>query len=98
VPTQRRSGSVTVWHGTSDEMWRLSAAVRHYCACAVGAAGATTVCPAHTMLFDQRILDHLLYVFRTRSFYKRAEWMDDQGEPRVRARTDWLSVRDYAGD
>jgi len=76
VPTQRGSGSVTVWHGTSDEMWRLHAAIRRYCACAGGAIGAApTVCPAHAMLLDQRVLDHLLYVFRTRSFYKGAEWM-----------------------
>jgi hypothetical protein len=80
-------------------MWRLNAALRRYCACAAGAIGtAPTVCPVHAMLFDQRVLDHLLYVFRTRSFYERAEWTDAPDEPPVVARTDWRSIQDYAGD
>ena len=73
-----------IWHGTSEETRRLNVAITRFCGCTTGRFGAvTTVCSVHQMLGDQRVLDHLLYVYRMRERFERAEWSDGLGEPRV---------------
>jgi hypothetical protein len=71
----------TVWHGTRDEFWQLSAAVERYCACTRGPfRSVKEVCQPHAMLLEQRVLDHLLYVYRSRERFLRAERAVD-GDP-----------------
>ena len=76
-----RSTSFAVWHGTTAELRRLTVAVEHNCSCVVGTFGAPgEVCGAHRMLVDQRVLDHLLFVFRTVDAFARAELRDGAAE------------------
>ena len=59
------------WHGTQPELQRLRIAVQHHCACT---AHGQPICASHAMLQDVRVLDHLLYVYRTAGHFERAEW------------------------
>jgi hypothetical protein len=75
-----RSTAFAVWHGTAEELQRLSAAVEHNCSCVAGMFGRPReVCGAHRMLVDQRLLDHLLFVARTTDAFAQSEQRDDAG-------------------
>lgn len=62
---------VAHWHGTQEELHRLVRAIEQNCACPVGGAVG---CSAHAMLQEDRVLDHLLYVYRTIQRFQCAEW------------------------
>jgi hypothetical protein len=75
VPAQDSSSPSPVWHGTSEEMRRLNAAAQQHCDCTTGMFGnVAEICSTHRMLADQRVLDHLLYVWRARARFEQAEW------------------------
>jgi hypothetical protein len=61
---------VKQWHGTSQELLQLREAVARNCTCS---PPARADCPPHTMLSSQTVLDHLLYVYRAREIFMRAE-------------------------
>jgi hypothetical protein len=65
----------TVFHGTPKEMAALLAAIQHNCAC-TQALGMTLppLCAPHDMLTsDQRALDGLLFIRRSRACLLRSE-------------------------
>ena len=67
--------TVKEWRGTSEELLKLRAAVERNCACASLAPGAQpSMCPAHQMLTSQLVLDHMLYVYRSKDSYLREEF------------------------
>lgn len=58
------------WHGTDDELRRLVGAVERNCSwCPPGES-----CPAHAMLQDERLLNHLVYAVRIRARLELEEW------------------------
>jgi len=65
-----------VWRGTQAEANRLLAAVEANCQCVYEASGTrTTTCKPHEMMtLDQKILDHLLFIYRERECLMRREW------------------------
>lgn len=54
-------GVVGIFHGTDAERDALNEALRANCTCG-NPPGST--CPPHMMLYDGRVLDHLLFVRR----------------------------------
>jgi hypothetical protein len=63
------------WQGSKRELRRLRRAVRRNCQCQLAAGDAHRPdCDANALLADQCILDHLLYVYRERSRFVRAEF------------------------
>lgn len=68
--------TVTVWHGSDQELHALKAAVQRNCACDPD-TGA--VCAGHRMLSDQRTLDHLAFVAANVTDYIHSEF-DPIGE------------------
>jgi hypothetical protein len=63
------------WQGTEDELDRLKQAIARNCDCVAGMLGLPPLtCPAHRMLGEQSLLDHLLYVFRTRRVFVTREF------------------------
>jgi hypothetical protein len=63
------------WQGTEHELARLHMAVDRNCDCAYGMVGLPPLtCAAHTMLNQQNVLDHLLYVLRTRRVFITREF------------------------
>jgi hypothetical protein len=69
-----------VWHGTKEELQRLQEAAARNCECkppGVSYPSATrtpgTMCEAHKMLLDQKVLDHLAFVAEQRARYVEAE-------------------------
>lgn len=58
------------WHGTDDELRRLVGAVERNCAC----CAPTETCAAHSMLQDERLLNHLVYAIRIRGRLELEEW------------------------
>jgi hypothetical protein len=68
------------WHGTDDELQRLRAAVEHHCTCTSGPGlSANQICCSHAVLTDERVLDHLLFVYRMKDRLDRAEWRGAPG-------------------
>jgi hypothetical protein len=64
-----------MWQGTDAEFDRLKQAVARNCDCVAGMLGLPPLtCPAHLMLGDQSLLDHMLYVFRTRRMFVTREF------------------------
>jgi hypothetical protein len=63
------------WHGTPQELERLCRAIELNCGCARPPQGPT--CPAHTLLTSQATLDHLLFVYRTRTHFLDRELEPD---------------------
>ena len=98
MPPKDSSEFPAVWHGSPEEMQRLEASVRRHCTCAKGRFGnVTRVCSAHTMLLDQRVLDHLLYVYRTKARFERAEWEEAGGAWGGSTATGSSGGQDYTG-
>lgn len=63
-------GVIGVFHGTDAERDALNAALMRNCTC-----GETPAeCPAHSILRDERILAHLVFVRRCMARYIAAEW------------------------
>jgi hypothetical protein len=48
---------ITIWHGTEAEAHALVLALSRNCDCA-----GDRICPAHTMLGDQSVIDYLLFM------------------------------------
>ena len=65
------------WHGTPQELARLRQAVEQHCACARPPRAPGPTCPAHALLTRQATLDHLLFVYRTRSHFVLHEFEPD---------------------
>jgi hypothetical protein len=63
-----------IWHGTPAELARLEAALQRHCTCPARRYVMTEVCPAHALLGEPRLLDHLIYVYRARARFVRSEW------------------------
>jgi hypothetical protein len=63
---------VAHWRGTELELRLLLAAIDHHCTCDLGEGQQG--CPAHEMLRHERVLDHLVYVYRTTEHFERTEW------------------------
>jgi hypothetical protein len=61
---------VTHWNGTQEELAALTTAISRNCTC----AEMKRTCPAHQMLTEQRVMNHLAFVrdradtFRLREF------------------------------
>jgi hypothetical protein len=81
-----------VWNGTTTELERLCQAIMRNCEC--GARPGP--CAAHKLVVEQRLMDHVLFVYRCRARFVSAEFdCDDAGEgfeamappPRVAAKT-----------
>ena len=73
-----QSTALAVWHGTTEELHRLTAAVQQNCSCVAGAfRSQVDACGPHRMLVDQRLLDHLLLVARTVDAFIQAEHRND---------------------
>jgi hypothetical protein len=68
---------VQQWNGTPHELERLRRAVERNCACAQSAQAPGPLCPAHALLTRQTTLDHLLFVYRTRSRFVACEFQRD---------------------
>jgi hypothetical protein len=65
----------TTWQGTDQEYDRLQEAIARNCDCVAGMLGLPAlICPAHSMLGEQSLLDHLLYVFRMRRIFVTREF------------------------
>ena len=62
------------WNGTTQELEQLRQAVELNCACARAPQAPGPTCPAHTLLTSQATLDHLLFVYRSRSHFLAREF------------------------
>ena len=62
------------WNGTTQELEQLRQAVELNCACARPPQAPSPTCPAHTLLTSQATLDHLLFVYRSRSHFLAREF------------------------
>ena len=62
------------WNGTTQELEQLRQAVELNCACARPPQAPGPTCPAHTLLTRQTTLDHLLFVYRSRSHFLAREF------------------------
>jgi hypothetical protein len=65
------------WNGTTQELEQLRRAVELYCACARPPQQPGPTCPAHSLLTSQATLDHLLFVYRTRTRFLTYEFQAD---------------------
>jgi hypothetical protein len=65
------------WNGTRQELDRLRAAIELNCGCAQAPPPAGPTCPAHALLMGQATLDHLLFVYRTRTRFIAREFRPD---------------------
>ena len=75
VEERRRTREDRVLARHRSELGRLGGAVEHNCECVMTADSAPGVaCTAHTMLADQCIIDHLLYLYRLRDIFIRGEF------------------------
>jgi hypothetical protein len=69
----------TVWHGTREDLEQLQKAVEHHCECKpavigyMGQGRPGTMCAAHKLLLDQKVMDHLDFVARNRARFVEAE-------------------------
>jgi len=66
------------WHGTNDELQRLRAAVERHCTC-FDPREEGQGCPSHALLSDVHVLDHLVYIYRTKARLELAEWNGSPG-------------------
>ena len=65
------------WNGTPQELERLCRAIELNCGCARPPQAPGPTCPAHALLLGQAILDHLLFVYRTRTRFVAREFQPD---------------------
>jgi hypothetical protein len=65
------------WNGTPQELDRLRQAVELNCGCARPSQVPGPTCAAHTLLTSQATLDHLLFVYRTRTRFLAYEFRTD---------------------
>ena len=65
------------WNGTPQELERLRQAVERNCGCARPPRAPGPTCPAHALLTRQATLDHLLFVYRTRTRFLAREFQPD---------------------
>ena len=65
---------VAEWTGTSDALQDLKNAIARNCACEDG----MPMCPAHTMLTDQTVMNRMVFLGLNRKFYNDCE--NDQSE------------------
>jgi hypothetical protein len=70
------------WNGTPQELDRLRAAIESNCGCAQAPPAGPT-CAAHALLLGQATLDHLLFVYRTRSRFIAREFQPDEPAARL---------------
>ena len=72
-------GQRIIWHGTGAEGRALADAINHNCSCQYDAAGARIqTCAPHSMLAgDQKSLDALVFVYRTRRWYVEGEYLQE---------------------
>jgi hypothetical protein len=71
------------WHGTARELQRLEAIVQHHCSCErSGRPEEFGLCAPHRLFRQQRVLDRLLFVRRTRHQFIDREFTTDGGSPR----------------
>lgn len=66
--------AVSVWHGSDADLVRLQASVGAHCECKPD----EPTCPAHQMLTDQNVLDHINFVRRIRAKLRREEWLTNR--------------------
>jgi hypothetical protein len=64
-------GVLGEWQGTNEERQILLDAILHYCDCDI--ARLAYVCPPHSLLLDERVLMHLIFVRRNIASYIGAE-------------------------
>jgi hypothetical protein len=63
------------WQGTDAEFVRLQEAAARNCDCVSGMLGLSPkTCAVHQVLANQIVLDHLLYVYRTRRMFITREF------------------------
>jgi hypothetical protein len=65
------------WNGTPQELERLCQAIELNCGCARPPRVPGPTCPAHALLTRQATLDHLLFVYRTRTRFVAREFQLD---------------------
>jgi hypothetical protein len=65
------------WNGTAQELEQLRQAVELNCGCARPPEVPGLTCAAHTLLTSQTTLDHLLFVYRTRTHFVVREFEPD---------------------
>jgi hypothetical protein len=65
--------NLATWHGSPADFERLANALRHNCECDLDNP-ASPPCPAHRMITDQAVLDHLAFVGANRKTYWHAEF------------------------
>jgi hypothetical protein len=65
------------WNGTRLELERLRRAVDLNCGCARPPQAPGPACPAHTLFTCQTTLNHLLFVYRTRTHFVAREFQSD---------------------
>jgi hypothetical protein len=66
---------VCTWHGSREEYARLCQAIDQNCTCSIPDPAGCIIdcCSAHALLDDQRMLDHLLFVYRSKQCFRAAE-------------------------
>ena len=69
--------TVTIWHGTDQQLADLRHAVSANCECTDG----QPMCAAHALLCDQRILDHMAFVASHLTDFIQEEFDPDCGWP-----------------
>jgi hypothetical protein len=72
------------WHGTARELQRLEAIVQAHCSCErSGRPAEFGLCAPHRLFRQQRVLDRLLFVRRTRRQFINREFSTDGGSSRI---------------
>ncbi len=72
------------WHGTARELQRLEAIVEGHCGCErSGRPEEFGLCAPHRLFSQQRVLDWLLFVRRTRHQFISREFTTDGGSLRT---------------
>ena len=61
---------LTIWHGTTEEVQALLAAIGNNCECGTKPAP----CEAHRIMLEQRLIDRLLFMHRIAERLRAEEW------------------------
>lgn len=62
---------LAIWNGTPRDGARLLGIILKNCTC----EGQPSPCPSHTLLYDQRFLDHLLFLTNKIKVLVGDEWL-----------------------